>query len=311
MTTQKNLFIFNFNVEPFVKRFLKNALLFGLIIYTVPALYIEFFPINFHNLEYPMWKYKWDMVRNEGGKYHDIVIMGDSRCLAGIIPDMLSENALSLAIGGGTPVENYYILKNYLRLNRPPKEILLSYAPFFFERHSFFLGRTVRFKFLTEAETAEVINRSIQLKCGILDEGDIPIYTRFKSYWAYLRYRLNLVHIYRAELTESLLFYRRSGNLERYEQMVLTRGHGLFGTARKATETVSEIGKQQFKPYPLHSSYLDDFLRLCSKHNIQVIYHTAPYSDISYKKMNKKYLLRDRAVIRLLSRNILSFKEVT
>ena len=298
--TQKNLFTFNFSMGPPMKRLCKKVFLFGLIIYAVPAVYIEFFPMNFQNLEYPMWKYKRDMVRDEGGIYHDILVMGDSRCLAGIIPAKLSENALSLAVGGGTPVENYYILKNYLKYNRPPKKILLSYTPFFFERHSFFLGSTARFKFLTDSEMEEVIDRAIKLQCGILDEKDTPIDSGYKSYWAYLKYRLNLVHIYRAELTESLLFCRRSSNLEKYKQLLTSKGHSLFGTSQKAVGTVCEVGKSEFKPYQLYNSYFNDFIELCNKYNIQIIYHTAPYSEISYKEMNKRYIKQYFKYIKLM-----------
>ena len=57
-------------------------------------------------------------------------------------------NSINLSVGGGTPIEGYYTLLEYLKNNKKPLYILLSYGPFHFEQADWFWTRNVRFDFL-------------------------------------------------------------------------------------------------------------------------------------------------------------------
>ena len=65
-----------------------------------------------------------------GGGTEHIIILGDSSGKAGIIPDRLGEDVYNVAVGGFSPVEQYFYLKKYLQNGEAPEYIILTYTPY-------------------------------------------------------------------------------------------------------------------------------------------------------------------------------------
>jgi len=270
------------------RRFIYKLILFLLLAYLVPALYIEFGGMNFYNREYPMWMYKKLKYETKSEQYHETLIMGDSRIMAGVQPLVISPTALSLAIGGSSSIEAYYILKHYLENNKAPKQILFSVTPVHFQSQPYFWLRDIKYKFLPIKDTMEIFARSAKLKsCPFGCESGK--YAKYKYYWKYFKHRINLAHLYRPELVKSRLFNRRAENLERWNSLVENNGHSFFGTLKRANGVIQEIARKDFGAYKLLDSYTKDFMDLARKNNIQVIYITVAVSDRSYRLVKDIY----------------------
>ena len=105
--------------------------------------------------EYPLWLYKKNQLT--GACFENkIVILGDSRPMADLIPEEIGENVINLAIGGVTPIELYYTALMMRHCTKPPKAVVISMAPFHYMVMESYWGRTLPLQFLTFTQALEV-----------------------------------------------------------------------------------------------------------------------------------------------------------
>ena len=89
----------------------------------------------------------------------DLVVLGDSRMMAEVDP--LQAAGLEyrlLTIGGASSIEEYFQLRDYLDVNRPPRAIVMSFAPYHLSEAYAFWSRALRYSFLTLEDYREVID---------------------------------------------------------------------------------------------------------------------------------------------------------
>ncbi len=67
----------------------------------------------FLDAEYGMWSANQEMTRT--CSHGDIVILGDSRAKAGLVPSVMGSKVANFALGGGTAIEAYYLVERMLR----------------------------------------------------------------------------------------------------------------------------------------------------------------------------------------------------
>ena len=81
---------------------------------------------------------------------------------------LISDDTRSLCMFAATPVEMYYMLKEYLENHDAPDHILFSLSPFHFERMGMFWERTVKYKMLSSSDFSELFSKA--------DEMDDPVF---------------------------------------------------------------------------------------------------------------------------------------
>jgi len=149
-----------------IKKLLIKLIIF-LLIFSIPSyIYIEYFKMYFGYMEYPIYKHSIDFVQSKDkskAMNPDLLIMGDSIAFSGIMPDMIDKNAYSLSLTGGSTVEIYYMIKNYLKNHTPPKTIFCSVSPNHLEVHREYYDRTVNYGLITTSQMLEVLNKTIEL----------------------------------------------------------------------------------------------------------------------------------------------------
>ena len=94
----------------------------------VMQIFCAAFPMSYMDVEYAMYKQQKDYI----SKNHDtnrVLILGDSRAKASFMPDVLGEDVYNISLGGISPVESYYMLKEYLENHDAPEYLILAYAP--------------------------------------------------------------------------------------------------------------------------------------------------------------------------------------
>ena len=129
-------------------------------------------PLVYLDKEYPMWLAKMQLIQNRqvGG----LVILGDSRAVAGLIPARIGPAVVNLAFGGGTPIDAYYASQEIVIGSPLPKAVVISFAVDHFNGAEVFWGRSVEFGFLNLKDVDEVLSRSRALKDNIIFGTESP-----------------------------------------------------------------------------------------------------------------------------------------
>lgn len=120
----------------------------------VLCLYFRTHLLSFIDEEGPFYLWNKAFTNTTQEKHYDVIILGDSSANAAYVPEYLSDDTVNLALGGLSPVENYYTLKDWLDHNAPPKvcyisffDSLLSLDGYFWTRayyaHRYSLGENI------------------------------------------------------------------------------------------------------------------------------------------------------------------------
>ena len=84
----------------------------------------------FGDNELPYYLWNKDFCSTPHDSQYDVIILGDSVANSAYMPEILSDHTVNLSIGGTTPMEAYYILKEWLHHNKAPKTVYMSFMDF-------------------------------------------------------------------------------------------------------------------------------------------------------------------------------------
>ncbi len=230
-----------------------------------------------------MWKVPLDLIENRDGS-PDVIIMGDSRAHAGLIPQLIGNNSYNLAAPGATPIEVYYMLEKYLE-NEQPEVLVLSFAPQHIQEQSSFMERTVKFGFFDRKTIGDIYTVSLNNK------NDLRIQSKY--FWIkYFGMKIKYLPLFSPEIRNSL-FLRQDKNLRRYQLNSHFRGYNYQGTrsmeiplGRQATKRVN------FQPSPTIVHYFKRIIELCNQNGIRIVYVTMPFSQAKMASFDAEYLSR-------------------
>ncbi|MBR4719360.1 MAG: hypothetical protein IKP31_03835 [Lachnospiraceae bacterium] len=243
-------------------------------------------PMGYMDEEYPSWHYT-KMVQ-EGREATGIggasLILGDSRAMADLVPEMLGEDYVNLGIGGATSVEMYYTLEHYITNNGVPKRVVIMFAPFHYSYMDNYETRTMYFHHLTFSEAMNVYSQGRSYGAEVLDDFD-----RFDILSMYLR----LPDSYLPALINSRGNGRLSVNRELYERQVSDRGHALYGTADGCDDINYEANYTEMNrggEHLLITHYFERLLKLCSRNGIDTVVLQPPMNEASYSRLDPGYV---------------------
>ena len=228
----------------------------------------------------------WMQVKNNMNQNHkhkiDIVYLGDSRAKAAFIVNKFEENSklnvLNFSIGGATPIEGYYSLKNFLKHNQV-KNILISYAPFHLTKQDVFWDRTVKFSFLKNEEYEEIHSNAELFKDRyILDKN-------------YLDYKIK-TGIYAIEFFKGISSLRWRLNKKTYAELIKSKGHYYFGRNDGSSDLNDESKEKNFLPSLLINSYLQNIIKLAQENNMKIYWYTMPFNESSFRQTSENYISR-------------------
>lgn len=256
------------------------ALLISFVLYIIFSLIVLNFKSIYMNQEYPMWLDVKNKINNSSKIDFDIIYLGDSRAKAGLIvnefEDKTNYKVLNLSIGGSTPIEGYYSLKNVLLQNSKIDKIILSYAPFHLAKVDSYWNRTVKFNFLTESEYEEIYQNALMIKEKsflIKDYKDYKIKTG----------------LYLMDFSNGIVQKRWKNNYEVSKYLETSNGHYYFGRARGTSGLNHEASTSNFKVLPLIDFYLKEIINLCKENNIKIFWFTMPFNKSSYENITQEY----------------------
>ena len=236
--------------------------------------------------EYPMWIAKTDMISE--CRKDATVILGDSRAVAGLIPDNLDASTVNLALGGATPVEVYYVARRLLECPERPRKVILSISPYHFVTADVYWTRAALFNFLSFDEMEEVRKLSESLHdrslYSVSQTGSIE--DRLTNFL----YASHFPAFYFGSMKAGMVYRRKHVNDEWIDSVKRQRGYHSFGTDGGSTGLSLEARMPGFHSVPIFDAYFDRLLTLFADNGIAVSFVAMPLSDISYRALPAGFL---------------------
>lgn len=242
-------------------------------LFIVLPLYCALFPMWYMDEEYAMYRQQKDYVtKNQDA--NRVLIIGDSRTKAGFIPDELSDSCYNLALGGTTPIEGYYTLKEYLEHHPAPECVVIAYAPMHYMDVDALWTRNIYFHVMNREDTAELF----QIAAGCQNNENILI----ENYrLEYAMYRFYMPNKYCTALKNAAFIGRHGANVSKYRQMTLERGHNFFGLANGSGDVNGEAKEADFISSDVITIYMQKIFDLCSERGIRVVVEQLPMNETS------------------------------
>jgi hypothetical protein len=249
-------------------------------------------PFGYMDEEFPSWHYTKMVEEGKEGMV-DItnasLILGDSRAMADIIPELCGENYVNLGVGGATTIEMYYTLKHYIENNGAPARVFIMFAPFHYSYMDNYKTRTMYFHHLDYKEAMEVYAqaRTAGYAGAMPDSFEELDTSRIISIY------LRSPSVYLPAIINARGAGRLSSNREIYSEQVINRGHALYGTMdgcdypnyEASYEYMSKEGDHR-----LITAYFGKLLRLCSDNGIKTTVLQAPMNKASYDMLHGEYV---------------------
>lgn len=270
-----------------IGRLVSKILVITLPVVLVMQMFCAAFPMAYMDVEYAMYKQQKDYI----SKNHDnnrVLILGDSRAKASFVPDILGEDVYNLSLGGISPVESYYMLKEYLENHDAPEYLILAYGPLHLcrseenDENFVFWKRCIYFHTFNQKDFFELAkNRNNFENNTIVDREHIYLeYAMYKSYFP---------NKYGAALKKAFITNRYRVNQEKYDLMVAQRGYSLFGTEGENGGLNGEAKKDDFESSDMIDYYLNAIFDICREYHIQVILEQLPMTETSYNVISDEF----------------------
>lgn len=227
-------------------------------------------PIGYMDGESPHYLWNKEKANSPEDRYYDTIILGDSMANAAYMPEVLSDSTINLSLGGMTPVENYYVLQDWLATHSAPKVCYISFQDAHLIVEDCFWTRAMYSHRFRPEQNLEILRTA-----EIFREPTI-ITDNYQT--DFISYELFLPNKYIASIMNSGFNGRYEENMETMRKDELHRGRYI---AREAAGF--EGGKkgvlEEFYLNPLFEDYYRRLIGLCVENNIQVRIVKLPHSD--------------------------------
>lgn len=246
----------------------------------VMQLFCFAFPMAYMDVEYAMYKQQKDYI----SKNHDanrVLILGDSRAKASFVPDVLGDDVYNISLGGISPVESYYMLKEYLENHDAPEYLFLAYAPMHLscvneQNDNFILWkRCIYFHTFNQDDFFELARKRNHFENNEIIE-------REHIYLEYAMHKFYFPNKYGTALKKMFFENRYKANREKYDLMVKQRGYSLFGVDGENGGINGEAKLDDFLYSDMLDYYLNQIFELCRQHEIKVVMEQLPMTETSY-----------------------------
>jgi hypothetical protein len=230
----------------------------------------------FLDAEYAMWSANQEMTR--ACTPYDVVILGDSRAKAGLVPKVVGSRVANFALGGGTSIEAYYLLERMLRCPTTPKHAIVSFPAMFFGSVGVYWERSALFGFLSFAELEEVRRLSWQLNDPVIysTRSANRLFHPLKN----LSYAISTPTYYFPAMINAGFFMRKRRNDEVMQATIRSRGQHFFGTAESADWVIDHT--KEFRVSPVLDHYFSELVRRLLEKDVRVWFVGMPLNKKTY-----------------------------
>lgn len=241
--------------------------------------------MGFAVIEAPPYLWNKDFCRTKHEKKMDTVIIGDSVANSAYMPEVLSGTTVNLSVSAGSPVEMYYVMKEYLEYQEAPQDVFISFMDWHFNLDDSFWDRCMYAHRFTVRDGWDILETGRKFK-------EPSIFGSYGAYLHFWEYQLYSPSKYILSMMKGVFTERLEGNKGAYEFINLHRGRDVgVGIYEGEHEKVEYT---EFQVKPLFNHYYRKLIELClSKkikvHLIKVPLHLDAKHTEGFKTEFKKY----------------------
>jgi hypothetical protein len=235
------------------------------VLFVVPiigiCIYARVNILKYGDEEVPYYLWNKKICSETQDKYYDVLIIGDSCANASYAPEVLSDSVLNLALGGTTPVENYYVLKEYLDNNLAPKVVYMSFGDWHLKEEGSFYTRILYTHRFSLSELIEIMERA-----KYYNEQSIITDTYIEDF---VSYEFSLPNIYLKSIIDGNINRLPIANINAFNLCDLHKGR--YGSNNVAENSNTDIATYvAFKITPLFEDYYKKIIELCEDNDIVI-----------------------------------------
>lgn len=227
----------------------------------------------------------------------ELVVLGDSRGEASIIPAKLPMPGTNLALGATGPVEGYFIARKLLRCPHPPRFVL--YVPSIVGYQTLGEGlwqRAAKYGLVSFADLRAIADVAAKLhdpSVAAVDTNDGLTGTARD-----LAYSLGFPSIFASSVLDARFIGRYESNLHLLQAVAAARGHVVYPDGPGGAIVGMDAKLDHFAPEPVETYYFEATLRLLSKAGIHTFVLPIPVADATYAALRPAV---QRDVVRYLA----------
>jgi hypothetical protein len=250
--------------------------------------YVAAAPMAFLSRDYPLWVAKRALM--DECRLGSILVFGDSRAMAAMVPNAMPISMTNLAQSGASPIETYFAVRRALRCPTPPKLVVIAHSAAKFGGDSDYWTSFARNGFLDYADM-----RQVDRDAADLHDNEIRSLPSMDHLQPALRDFLFAVHfppLYFGSLVNGFIAVRWNHNHDALRESLLSSGHAIFGNDRGSSSITSEGRNPIFEISPLENLYFSRTLALLADRGIPVLLSSIPINRSTYLRMPPEFASR-------------------
>ena len=258
-------------------------ILLGSVPLVVFYCYARFYADGYMDGEWPMYKQVKNYI-NKTGLYNDFLILGDSTPKFNLNAEALSSEEYSvqnIALGGTTPVEDYYILKEYLERGNTVGTVIIAFAPVHLWHIDCVSTRTEYFHALHFLDVLDMYKNAVSFK----DNQNVhnTFFTENPHIGKLLKAAIFYPPKYLPAMNNARFVRRYKGNVDAYHFYEQSKGSHFCGDRINPREAY--VNQPSFSAQPMQTAYFRKVLELCREYGIRVIIEQSPLPQMCEEKI--------------------------
>lgn len=272
------------------------------VIATAFLLYSEYFKMFYLSRDYAIWKAKYHLVSNYKSDT-GVILLGDSRALAGVTPEIIGSDFYNFALGGSSTIETYYLLKKYLPADAKIKKVFISFYPerLIFDKSFGKVAANLNFELLSVQDIRNIFADAKRLG----DNGFYDYFNNFQGNEIIDRLWITKDTLWRRTLSlrSSLFFFRKSENTDFFQDIVNSRGYHWIGIKKCSEGIDPDFIRPKFEPSPLFVYYFEKILKRFEEMKTPVKLIAMPINPATSKALSQDYRNQYKQFIESLAKN--------
>ncbi len=226
----------------------------------------------------------------------NVDFVGDSTAIADLMPSRVGPGVRDFGLGGGTPLETYYIVHSMLKCKNRPRYVALEFVPsalgddpgFPDPEKTFFWSKAYQYRVLNFAQAMEALKYSNRYNSKLIigTPSLFNIDYRVKALLYAVRfppYFMPELDHYANDLRSGLRGRDAARSDEMYGQTMLDDGHHFFGTQPYSTTQLDhDSDRTDHRIAPLQDFYLRRTMQALHADGIQVLLIEPPRQVTSF-----------------------------
>lgn len=264
--------------------------------------------------EQNLWQATIDMAEeNFNPDQTEGVILGDSRASGALNPAWLRPGVRNLALGGGTALEGYYLLKRLLKHSQPPRVLIISYAPFHLVHMDTFWQRGLKYGLYDIEDLLEISFEFLQSpEQKTWGDANFSFFSGGKLPFALRVIDIGLLYLgfapyYQADSLLSWSSGEFSYRKTDYELHRKRLGWRPFNSSNK-DQLSTEVGLRDFVPSKVIDQYFVRILETARAHHIHVIWANMPMKESTRRLLTPEFVSSFEAYFRTLAKRFPEFE---